>query len=738
MAELTVDVKETPGATGMATATLAGSIDARTVISFKSQLESAKGRGTRTFVLDMERVTYINSTGLSYLISLADSSDPNRPGLVLVKVQAKVKVLFDMMGLGSLFRFHASIDEAVQELSGAPPKAAAAVPEPVIEKIPVQPAPAVEPAPPPVERPPAPPPAPPPVRTATPAPIQVHVPAPPPAAAAQPAAIKYPSRPALPVPPKAATPPPVRAATPSPTAAVRPSPSTVRVIAEPPPLPPARNEDWLSLGLGAVLIGLVMAGLRPPMASFEWASDGDFFSAAARNKARIDRLGEEAATNGEAELAAAAIELRRAYERGDRGGAAEASRNLVAAAGRSLQSDLRAEARRLDAEIGVPAGATLGQVFSQRNLLNSSLLMIVLLIFSCIGVSLMGGRLDSFALGFPILFALGWLAQTLAGNIPNGRWGVDHALIALLLGLLAGNAVGVPAWLRESLRSEFYLKAGLVIFGAGLLIPQAAQAGIAGILLGAAVVAAVGFACYWIARLFRVDEDFSAILSTSISVGGVPAMIAALLAVKGDRRKLPYLVVLSFLVSLPLIFLLPSLVHELGLPEAVGGAWLGATLDTAPAISSAGSRLTESATRTALSVKGSQDMFLLAAALLLAAAWAVRHASRLRGKAGGRLLWSLFPKTLLGFLAVSLAFSFLVPPPQVEATQGILRNLRETWFALAFVSIGMETRYGDLVRLERGRPAAAFLLAQAFNALCALLLAWLFFGGVLFPPAFPR
>jgi hypothetical protein len=32
-----------------------------------------------------------------------------------------------------------------------------------------------------------------------------------------------------------------------------------------------------------------------------------------------------------------------------------------------------------------------------------------------------------------------------------------------------------------------------------------------------------------------------------------------------------------------------------------------------------------------------------------------------------------------------------------------------------------------------GRPAAAFLIAQAFNILWTLLLAYLIFGGVLFP-----
>jgi hypothetical protein len=39
----------------------------------------------------------------------------------------------------------------------------------------------------------------------------------------------------------------------------------------------------------------------------------------------------------------------------------------------------------------------------------------------------------------------------------------------------------------------------------------------------------------------------------------------------------------------------------------------------------------------------------------------------------------------------------------------------------------------QLATTDQGRPAAAFLGAQAFNVVWTLLLAWLLFGGVLLP-----
>jgi anti-anti-sigma factor len=738
MAELTIDIQDVQGVSGTAIVTLNGSIDARTVISFKTQIESAKGRGLRTFVMDLDKISYINSTGLSYLISLADSGDPNRPGLVLLKIQAKVKVLFDMMGLGPLFKFAYTQEEAFQSIGVQAPKSAFRL----------------EPA-----APPPPPPPPVPVETKTPSPAPLPLPPEKPAATPREKTpstfLPPPPLPAAPPPPREKTPlhvtpsvpiPPVRTATPSPihipppeapktaplpvlpgpaTARLAPPP-TVRAMPEPTLIRPARHEDWLAVGLAFLIVGISAAGLRPPMASFRWASDGDFFSAAAGCKPRIDRLAEQAEDGA---LAAAATAVRRAYEKGDRAGSADAFRALAEAAAKSRHEDLRSAAVSLDREAGSLAAPAIAQVFSQRNLLHAALTGIVLLILAGIAAALMGGRIDAYAMGFPLLFSLAWLAQVIAGNLPNGRWGVDAYLAATLLGLLVANSVGVPAWMRESLRSEFYLKTGLVLMGASFILPSILRGSPLVLVQGAVVTIVVGLAGYWIARLFRVDEDFSAILSATAAIGGIPAAIGAFLSVKGDRRKLPYVVGLVFIVSLALILLMPWVARSFRLSDAVGGAWLGGTIDSPAGVATAGARVGEPSESRAVSAKASQDAVLLLAVLVLSVIWARRHASRLRAAPGAPSFWGVFPKSILGFLAVSLAFSFAIPPATAGPALDVVAGLRDTVLALAFVSIGLETRFADMVRMERGRPAAAFILAQAVNALCALGLAMLLFGG---------
>jgi hypothetical protein len=80
----------------------------------------------------------------------------------------------------------------------------------------------------------------------------------------------------------------------------------------------------------------------------------------------------------------------------------------------------------------------------------------------------------------------------------------------------------------------------------------------------------------------------------------------------------------------------------------------------------------------------------------------------------------------------SAIFSFLLDPALVSGTRSALGETRTWWFALAFVSIGLETRFIELATTGKGRPALAFLGAQGINIFWTLLLAWLIFGGVLF------
>ncbi len=191
------------------------------------------------------------------------------------------------------------------------------------------------------------------------------------------------------------------------------------------------------------------------------------------------------------------------------------------------------------------------------------------------------------------------------------------------------------------------------------------------------------------------------------------------------------------IVALPMLVLQPWIIKYFNIPEIVGGAWLGGTLDTTASVTAAGQLVGPIATKAGVIVKFSQNVLIGMVAFILSIWWSFRNKEKNTDgtpvKVNGlKVIWERFPKFVLGFIAASLLFSFLVSPATTSQIGSVLNSFRVVWFSLAFVAIGLEARFADLIKLDGGRPALVFTTAQVFNILWTLLWAFLLFGGVLF------
>lgn len=372
-------------------------------------------------------------------------------------------------------------------------------------------------------------------------------------------------------------------------------------------------------------------------------------------------------------------------------------------------------------------------VVTSGNLLRLLIVGVAVGALSAAAVFLTNGSVKRFLLGFPVLFVVASLSQVIAGNVAVSAWGVEYVIVAFAIGLVISNMIGVPPWLKEAVRTEFYIKTGLVILGTSIVFGDLMQAGLLGMAQALLVVTAVWFVCYWLARRLRVDDEFAAMLASAVSICGVSAAIATCGAIHGDRKKLSYVTSLVILVAAPMMVLMPQLVIAFGMPDVVGGAWLGGTLDTSASVVAAGEIISGPARDAGVVVKLSQNVLIGLAAFLLTVWWTLRDRGGPAARPSANVIWERFPKFVVGFLVASFVVSFLLAPSLVNETKGVLTALRTVWFALAFTAIGLETRFTELVGTESGRPALAFLGGQAFNVVWTLILAYLLFGGVFFP-----
>lgn len=377
--------------------------------------------------------------------------------------------------------------------------------------------------------------------------------------------------------------------------------------------------------------------------------------------------------------------------------------------------------------------ADTGAVFAASNLGAALILGLALLALSLPGALSLGARAARYAAGFMAVFALAFLAQWLAGNATVSYWGIEYVIFALAIGLFLSNVVGVPGWMADAVRTEYYIKTGLVLMGATILFGELMQAGVLGMLQAVLVVSVIWYFGYWLARRLRLDEEFSAMLTTAVSICGVSAAIAACGAIQGDKKKLSYVASVVLIVAVPMMVLQPWIVKTFGIPDIVGGAWLGGTLDTSGSVVAAGALISEEAMKIGTIVKFSQNVLIGLAAFLLSLWWTMKQNGGRGERPSARVIWERFPKFVLGFMVASLVFSTLLSPELVQATKSSISGLRTAWFAMAFVSIGLETKFTDLWSMENGRPFVAFVGAQFANIVWTLLLAYLIFGGILFP-----
>jgi uncharacterized integral membrane protein (TIGR00698 family) len=412
---------------------------------------------------------------------------------------------------------------------------------------------------------------------------------------------------------------------------------------------PLVGEDWLAVFVGAALIALVLAGVRPAMPRFAW---------------------------GTAETPIAQL---------------VAADNLA----RTVQTVL----------------LVLGPVIA--------------------GAAVLRANMPTFVPGALLLYVLGWLSQAMAGYVGAAGFGLEYVIFALVIGLVVNHTIGVPNWLREGLRTEYYIKTGLVVLGATILFDEIVGAGMLGIMQALVVVLSVWAFAFWLARRLRVDDEMATMLASAVSICGVSAAIATCGAIQGDKKKLSYVTSLVLLVAMPMMVLMPLAAKAMGMSAVVAGAWLGGTLDTSAAVVAAGELLGDAGRNAAVVVKLSQNALIGFAAFFLTIWWAMRHQGGKHGASVG-LIWDRFPKFVFGFLLASLLFSFVLNDGTVAATRGLVNDIRTVLFAMAFVSIGLETSLTSVVSTGGGRPAAAFLGGQAFNLIVTLIAAYAFFGGLLF------
>ena len=363
-----------------------------------------------------------------------------------------------------------------------------------------------------------------------------------------------------------------------------------------------------------------------------------------------------------------------------------------------------------------------------------------LAVLTALSVRVMGGMPRRHMTGFAAVFVLAVVAYTCAQQTGVRAAGFGYAFWALGLGLLIANTVGTPEWIRPALRSELYIKTGLVLLGAEILFGNILTLGAPGLFVAWVVTPVVIIFMYqYGTRVLKIrSRSLVIVIATATSVCGVSAAIAVAAAARAKKEELTLAVGMSLIFTAVMMVVMPLGVRAVGLDPIVGAAWIGGTVDATGAVVAAGAILGEQAEQIAAVVKMIQNTLIGVVAFLVAVFW-VTHVESSGNASQPRTMeiWHRFPKFILGFFAASLVFSFVLTPAlgagRVEEILDLTSDFRGWLFCLAFVSIGLESSFRELgQQTGGGQPVRLYLAGQTFNLVLTLIAAYLAFGGILF------
>ena len=367
------------------------------------------------------------------------------------------------------------------------------------------------------------------------------------------------------------------------------------------------------------------------------------------------------------------------------------------------------------------------------------LLMLGVGVLTTIAIRTIGDNTSAYIRAFPAVFGLATVAFYIAANQVLAAYGLGYALWALVLGLIVSNFIGTPRWLRPAVRTELFIKIGLVVLGAEVIFGRILELGQYGLIVAWGVTPIVLLSMFWLGyRRLGLSPSFSIVIAAATSVCGVSAAIAAAGACRARKEELTLAVGMTLIFTVLMMVGMPFLAQALGLDPIMAGAWIGGTVDSTGAVVASGQILGDDAMQAAAVVKMIQNILIGIMAFGIALYWVARIEPGSGDRPQFIEIWNRFPRFVLGFVGASLIVSFvLVPLMGADAVDGaidVTSDYRNWFFCLAFLSIGLESDFRQLGKqMGSGKPLLLYLVGQTFNVLLTLLVVWIVFSGLILP-----
>jgi len=335
-------------------------------------------------------------------------------------------------------------------------------------------------------------------------------------------------------------------------------------------------------------------------------------------------------------------------------------------------------------------------------------------------------------LALSVLVAL--LARAVHNAFPPGvAAAVGEVILAVLLGLLIGNTVGLPTYFAPGIRFSFQtvLRLAIVLLGAAFSVQQVAAIGGKAVLMIVVLMAVALLAAHALGRLAGVPPRLATLIGVGTAVCGNSAIVATAPVIGAHDDEVSFAVSTNTLFGTLAVFLYPILAHAIHLRDSAFGSWAGSAVNDTSQVVAAGFAYSEGAGRIATAVKLTRNALMGVVIVLMGVLYRrarAKEESSVPSDAPRATLWlrvqQSVPLFVLGFLAMAALQSAGVIR---ELSTRVGRDLTldaQFWarvlILVALAGVGLSTKIAAMRRAGLKPFYVGFAVAAAVSAVSLL------------------
>ncbi len=320
--------------------------------------------------------------------------------------------------------------------------------------------------------------------------------------------------------------------------------------------------------------------------------------------------------------------------------------------------------------------------------------------------------------GLVLVLAIAVIANAASGFLPPA---VNSVIVAILLGLLVKNTVGVPSSFQPGIKFSLnkLLRLAIILLGIRLSFLEVVRIGAQSLIIIVACMSAALLLAYLGGRVLRLPTRLALLIGVGTAICGNSAIVATAPVVDAKDDEVSFAVATITLFGTLAVFLYPAIGLALGMSNAMFGTWAGTAVNDTSQVVATGFAFSQAAGEVATVVKLTRNTLMAPVIVLIGIWWAQASARSLSasGIASKQLkLTKIFPYFVLGFLAMAVLNTFGIFPKPVVAQ---VNNVASFLILMALSGVGLGTNLGQM-RKTGLRPFYLGLLAAAMVASLSL------------------